>query len=395
VSKAALAWTLAAIAVSLHLVAHAFVLLGTGVGTPLDDEVNLGLAGNYVSFYAFPLVGAVVATRRPENAIAWLFVAIGICSGATFALGANADYALYADRATLPAGAWAAWAAAGFDVVFFIGINVTILLFPSGRLASRRWRLVLAALVAGGVLLGLVSLLEAGRVWDPLPVENPAGLAGVGTLLSVFEAVGALLLIPAALLTSLGALLRFRRAQGVERQQFKWFALAVVFLLVSLLLTNVPRLDAVAGALIGLGFAGIPIAVGIAILRYRLYDIDRVISKALAYGTLTVVLLATYAAVVLAGQTLFSSVAGGSNLVVAASTLVVAALFLPLRGRVQEFVDRRFYRRRYNVERTLQVFGAQLRDHVELDVLRTDLESVVHETMQPAHVSLWLREVRS
>jgi hypothetical protein len=251
---------------------------------------------------------------------------------------------------------------------------------------------VLAALLTGAFLLGVNTLLRPGTVFDPLPVQNPAGLDGAGTWLDVVEAAGALLLVPAAVVTYVGALGRFRRARGVERQQFKWFALAACFLLVSFVLTMVPRLDGVTMALIGLGFAGIPVAVGIAILRYRLYDIDRVISKTLVYGSLTVILGAAYAGFVLAGQALFASFAGGSNLAIAVSTLVVAALFLPLRSRVQSLVDRRFYRRRYDARRTLEAFGTRLRERVELEGLRVELEGVVRETMQPAHVSLWLKE---
>jgi hypothetical protein len=305
---------------------------------------------------------------------------------------AYADYALFADRATLPAGAWAAWTAAGFDVAFFVAIDALVLIFPAGRVPSRRWSWVLAALLTGAFLLGVNTLLRPGTVFDPLPVQNPAGLDGAGTWLDVVEAAGALLLVPAAVVTYLGALWRFRRARGVERQQFKWFALAACFLLVSFVLTMVPRLEGVTMALIGLGFAGIPVAVGIAILRYRLYDIDRVISKTLVYGSLTVILGAAYAGFVLAGQALFASFAGGSNLAIAVSTLVVAALFLPLRSRVQSLVDRRFYRRRYDARRTLEAFGTRLRERVELEGLRVELEGVVRETMQPAHVSLWLKE---
>ena len=390
-TRAMLAWLLAAAALCLHLLAHVFVLLGLGVGTPLDDEINLGLAGHYVAFYAFPLVGAVLATRRPENAIGWLFIAIGLASGLTLACATYADYALYADRASLPAGAWAAWVAAGFDVVFFVVIDVVVLLFPSGRPASARWRYVLAALVAGGAALGAGTLLKAGKVFDPLPVENPAGIESAGTLFTVLDGLGALLLVPAAIVTYVGTLLRFRRARGVERQQFKWFALAAAFLLVSFLLSNVPRFDVVSSALIGLGFAGVPVAVGIAILRYRLYDIDRVISKTIAYAALTAILVAAYAALVLGGQALFSSVAGGSNLAIAVSTLIVAALFLPLRSRVQHAVDRRFHRRRYDAQRTLDAFGARVREQVELDELSDDLCGVVASTFQPASTSLWLR----
>jgi len=389
-----LAWPLAALAVGLSLLGQLILVLGIGVATPLEDEIGLGQVGHYVALYAFPLVGALIATRRPENAIGWLFVAIGLCQGITLASAAYADYALFAGRATLPAGAWAAWVAAGIDIVFIIGIFMLVLLFPSGRPPSPRWRWVLAALLAGGLGLTLSTLLRTGHVFEPLPVENPAGLEGAGTLLDVVGGIGALLLVPAATVTLLGAVVRFRRSRGVERQQFKWFALAVSVLFACFLLTTFGVLGDVSYALIGLAFAGIPVSVGIAILRYRLYDIDRVISRALVYAALTAILGAAYVGLVLAGQAVFASFAGGGDLAIAVSTLAVAALFLPLRARVQRFVDRRFYRRRYDAQRTLEAFGARLREHVELDGLRRDLDGVVRETMQPAHVALWLPEAR-
>jgi hypothetical protein len=390
-----LAWALAGLAVGLHLLAHLFVVLGIGVGTPLDDELTLENVGHYVAFFAFPVVGGLVASRRPENAIGWLFIAIGISSGITLLCAAYADYAAFADRASLPAGAWVAWVAAAFDVVFFVAIDVLVLIFPSGRPPSRRWTFVLASLLAGGFLLAVNALLKPGEVFEPLPIENPAGIGGAKPYLDVVEAVGALLLLPAAVITYLGALWRFWHARGAERQQFKWFALAACFLLISFLAATVPGTGAVSMAMIGFAFASVPLSVGIAVLRYRLYDIDRVISRTVVYGSLTLILGAAYAGLVLAGQALFSSFAGGSNLAIAGSTLVVAALFLPLRARLQRFVDRRFYRRRYDAQRTLDAFGSRLREHVELDGLRTDLEGVVAETMQPTHVSLWLREARS
>jgi hypothetical protein len=389
-----LAWPLTGLAIGLSLLGQFVLLLGAGVATPLDDEIGLDQIGHYVALYAFPLVGALVATRRPENAIGWLFVAIGLCQGVTLAGAAYADYAVFAERASLPAGEWAAWVAAGVDIVFIIGIFLLALLFPSGRLPSPRWRWAVRGLVGGGLGLMLATLLNPGRFFDPLPVDNPAAFAGAGTLSNVFGAIGVLLLAPAAVVTLVGAILRFRRARGVERQQFKWFALAVSLLLACFLLTTFGVLDRASYALIGVAFAGIPVSVGIAILRYRLYDIDRVISRALVYAALTLTLGAAYVGLVLGGQAVFSSFAGGSNLAIAASTLAVAALFLPLRSRVQRFVDRRFYRRRYDAQRTLAAFGARLRDQVELAELRGDLEAVVADTMQPAHVSLWLSEVR-
>jgi hypothetical protein len=385
------AWPLAGLAVGLSLAGQLLLVLGAGAGTPLDDEIGIDAVGHYVSFYAFPLVGALIATRRPENAIGWLFIAIGLCSGLTLASGAYADYALFAERADLPAGEWAAWLAAGVDVVFFVGILVLVLLFPTGRPPSPRWRWVLAALLAGGTAIILATLLRPGTVFEPLPVDNPAGVDGAGTFLSVLDAVGGLLLAPAAIVTLVGAVVRFRRARGVERQQFKWFALSAAFLLGAFVLATLDVPGSLDWVLIGFAFTGIPVAVGVAILRYRLYDVDRLISRTLVYGALTVVLGAAYVGLVLAGQAVFSSFAGGGDLAIAGSTLVVAALFLPLRSRVQRVVDRRFNRRRYDAARTLEAFGARLREQVELDGLRADLERAVSETMQPAHASLWLR----
>jgi len=214
---------------------------------------------------------------------------------------------------------------------------------------------------------------------------------------------GGAVLAPVVFAASLAALVvRFRRSRGVVRQQMKWLAFAgavpvsafALSFLISPFFDDGPLVDVVFIT----GFAGlmlIPVAVAIAILRYRLYEIDRVISRTLVYGLVTVVLGAAYVALVLAGQAVFASFAGGSNLAIAASTLVVAALFLPLRGRFQRLVDRRFYRRRYDAQRTLAAFGTRLREQVELDGLCSDLEAVVTETMQPAHVSLWLREARA
>jgi hypothetical protein len=383
-----LAWPLAGLAIGLNLLGQVVLLLGIGVGTPLDDELGVDVVGHYLAFYAYPLVGALIATRRPENAIGWLFVAIGLCQGITLAGAAYADYALFAGRASLPAGAWAAWVAAGIDVVFIVAILTLVLLFPAGRPPSPRWRWPLRGLVAGGLGLMVAAVLNPGRFFEPLPIDNPAAFAGAGTVSNVVGAIGALLFVPSATVTLGGAVVRFRRARGVERQQFKWFALAVSLLFACFLLTTAGVLDAVTYALIGFAFAGIPVSVGVAILRYRLYDIDRVISRALVYAALTLVLGAAYVALVLAGQAVFSSVAGGGDLAIAVSTLVVAALFLPVRARVQRLVDRRFYRRRYDAQRTLEAFGARLREHVELEELRADLVRVVGDTMQPAHVSV-------
>ena len=251
----------------------------------------------------------------------------------------------------------------------------------------------------GGALLGATSI---GFAFSPGEVEgaasgsqNPLGNEVVAAIGGV-SALGLLLVL---LLSVTSLVLRFRRSSGVERQQLKVFVGTVCFVVVALVTLSL--VDGLTGITSDLGgaqdvvwlvlIAAIPTSVGVAILRYRLYDFDRVISRTLVYAAVTVFLAASYVGLVLVGQALFSSFAGGSDLAIAASTLVVAALFLPVRSRVQRFVDRRFYRRRYDAQRTLESFGTRLREQIDLATLETDLKSVVTETMQPTHTSVWLR----
>jgi hypothetical protein len=259
---------------------------------------------------------------------------------------------------------------------------------------------VLWVTVAIGIQSSVVAALDAGAL-DPYPREvNPLGVPDwLSTVTGPVNDNGGVVLGPPVFLVSLASLVvRFRRSRGIERQQMKWLAFAgavpATAFTLSFLYGALIRDDTVLDAIFVTGFAGlvlVPVAIAVAILRYRLYEIDRVISRTLVYGVLTVVLGAAYVALVLAGQAVFSWFAGGSNLAIAGSTLVVAALFLPLRARVRELVDRRFYRRRYDAQRTLEAFGTRLREQVDLDGLRSDLEEVVHETVQPTHVTLWLR----
>jgi hypothetical protein len=242
-------------------------------------------------------------------------------------------------------------------------------------------------------LLALGTALDPGPLTDYPDVTNPfgAGAAFAGALLLA----GELLTIPALVAAVASVVVRYRRAGETARQQIKWLAVAgVVTVCTSLAGAAIAVLgpDAVGYTLILLGMLALPLALGVAILRYRLYDVDLVISRSLTYALVTILLAAAYAGLVLAAQAVFSSLTGGSNLAIAVSTLVVAALFLPVRRRVQRFVDRRFYRRRYDAARTLETFGRRLRQELELDGLRSELQRVVAETMQPAHVSLWLRE---
>jgi hypothetical protein len=271
---------------------------------------------------------------------------------------------------------------------------ITSLFFiPTGRLPSRGWRPVVivfdAAVLVCCVLASLEETLQAS---DTAPiVSNPIGIDGLRDIEEWFGPGLIVVLVGGALLGAASLILRYRSGDALERQQLKLIALAAPFAIVCVVAAGISGDGVVSSVLWDVGMTAIPVAVTIGILRYRLFDVDLLISRTLVYGLLTVLLGAAYAGLVLAGQAVFSTFAGGSNLAIAASTLVVAALFLPLRGRVQRLVDRRFYRRRYDAQRTLEAFGARLRDEVELDLLRADLQRVVRDTVQPAHISVWLR----
>jgi hypothetical protein len=277
-----------------------------------------------------------------------------------------------------------------------VGVLVfTPLVFPTGRLLSARWRLVaVVAAVGTAAIITLSALQPMLQGEDHHPVRNPIGVAGVpdpeeGALGAIL--FGLLLLCAAAAVTSV--VVRFRRSQGVERQQLKWFTYAAALLILFLLVTDylLPQ-SGVVEVLYGLVVALVPVAAGIAILRYRLYDIDRLINRTLVYGALTALLGAVYAAAVLVGGQLFGGVGGNPpSWAVAGATLAVAALFQPARRRIQQVVDRRFNRRKYDAAKTVEAFSTRLRDHVDLDTLSAELLAVVDQTMEPTRVSLWLR----
>src|SRR5215217_6282499 len=369
-----------------------------------DLSVGALLGGGL--FLVFPLVGALIASRRPENAIGWICLAVGLL---WMLIGVSDVYGVYgvAQPGSVP-----------FPVVV-AGINnwlwvpavgllgtYLLLLFPEGRLPSRRWRPF--AWLSGAVLVlaSLGVMLSPGPLQGLGGVRNPFGLEGQQWLPSAGYAV--LPLLPLCMLVSaLSLVLRFRRSRGEERQQIKWIAFAASVVVIVYLIAMVASLLSPAetwftgtspawlnllqsAALLSL--TAVPISVGIAVLRYRLYDIDALINRALVYGSLTVFLAATYLGGVVGLQHVFRVLTGqGSTLAVVASTLVIAALFSPLRRRVQGFVDRRFYRSKYDAAKTLEAFSARLREETDLDALSDDLVGVARRTMQPAHVSLWLR----
>jgi hypothetical protein len=339
-------------------------------------------------------VGALVASRRPRHRVGWLLVALGLSLAASGFAFSYTRYGLVARPGALPAAGYLAGFANG---AVFINLSLTgfvLLLAPTGKLLSPRWRWWARVQVAALVVAFLSSAVAPRPLYPEYPeIGNPLGVAALadGPLTAAFP-VGALLVL-AGLLAGAGSLLsRFRRAHGLERLQLRWLAwgaaLAAVALLVALTALVVEGDGVVLQAAVGICVALLPLATGAAILRYRLYDLDRIISRTLAYGLLTVLLGLGYAGIVLGLGRLLPQ---GSSLVVAAATLAVAAVFQPARRRIQQTVDRRFNRRRHDAGQTIAAFSARLRDQVDLDTLTAELLAVVDETMQPTRALLWLR----
>jgi hypothetical protein len=381
---AVIAWSIAATSLVLLLTAETISYLSRSATSSSADGANWGDYGVVVLVASYLTVGALVASRRPRNAVGWLLSFVGLASAvATF----TDEYVPYAKAMDL-AGAKVAAFLDGINVGVLLAIFVP-LLFPDGRLPSRRWRPMVWVLGAGLLLYVVDAALEPGGP-DPLGVELPSSVYGV------FVRVSLVSLIVGFFGAAASVALRLWRARGRERQQIKWLVYATSVVVVGALgaVLSPPPLGDVFYGLMIYGFAGMPVAVGIAILRYRLYDIDRIINRTLVYGSLTALLVLMYFGSVTATQALFSTITGQQELpqlVVVASTLVIAALFNPLRRRIQSFIDRRFYRRRYDARKTLEDFSATLRDEADLKALNDDLVGVVRDTMQPTHVSLWLR----
>jgi hypothetical protein len=346
---------------------------------------------------AFAAVGAVVLRRRPENPVGWLFLGLGMFIGLAELAQQYAVYAVIGRTSPLAAGAAAAWLQS-WSILSAVtsGVGMLLLLFPDGRLLTRRWRFAAWGLVLGFSLFVIGYVIDPGPLTSPFSsVSNPFGVESAATIADVLVPIGFFLSILSILAAALSLVLRFRRAAGAEREQIKWLAFAGVALAASIVAAvnqgNSDRGAAIAGAFLIAALVGVPVAAGAAILRYRLYEIDVVVNRTLVYGAVTALLAGMYVGLVLLLQLALRPFLEGSGLAVALSTLAVAALFRPARNRVQAFVDRRFYRRKYDAERTLQAFAARLRDEVDLDALSAELTAVVAETMQPRHVSLWLR----
>ena len=409
-----LAWSLAALCLVMAVATIVLSVLPRPAREGVSGWSSAGDLLIFAAFLAFPIVGALTASRRPGNLIGWMCLAVGVLWWLIILSG---DYSVYGlsvpGSVPFPATVFAllyAWL--WVPAIGLLGIYM-ILLFPDGKLPSRRWRLL--AWFSGAV----IAVESIAVFFTPGPLDglggarNPFGLEGAAwlTVLGYFV----LPLLPLCMLASAASLvLRFRRSGGEVRQQIKWIAFAASFMsALYLLLMGASIVDwlisapgtqsdlgtqtwwgAVLEDAAVLSFAAIPLAIGVAILRYRLYDIDLIINRTLVYGSLTVTLVALYFGIIVMLQRLFTVLTGQEKLpqlAIVASTLAIAALFNPLRRRVQNVIDHLFYRRKYDAARTLEIFSAKLRDETDLKALSGDLVGVVRETVQPAHVSLWLR----
>jgi hypothetical protein len=383
-----LAWGLFALYAALQA---AIVGLVVGYDTQWDQLIGLALLG-YAS------IGTLVAARFPRNAVGWVLL------GVALAFGAQTLGEVYVALPSAPAREYVGWAGTWSWFVWMLLTAVVLpLVFPDGRVLTRRWRGVLWLAAVAFVLSAGGEALRPGDLDLSVKVDNPFGVRGAaGELAAASRGVGSALIVAAFVLAIASLGIRFRRSSGSERQQLKWFALVGLITMVALLI-SFAAVAAPGGWRDVVGAVGwftflfaaliaTPVATGIAILRHRLYDIDLVINRTLVYGSLTAALVGAYLGIVLVLRLVLSPLTGESDLAVAASTLTVAALFRPLRSRIQQVVDHRFYRARYDAARTLETFSSRLRDELDLDTLGSDLRGVVRDTMQPAHVSLWLRE---
>jgi hypothetical protein len=413
-----LAWSLAGLSVAVFLASVTLSVLVRSADVPRSWGDGFGLGDLLVSvpFLAFPVVGALIASRHPRNPIGWICLVAGLF---WMLIIFSEDYSVYGKavpgsvpfpvtiNALLYAWLWV-------PTVGLLGSYLP-LLFPDGRLPSRRWRPL-------AWLSGAVILSESVAVFfTPGPLEGLGGARNpFGLEAAPWVAVAGWVILPLLPLcmfaSAVSLVLRFRRSGGEVRQQIKWIALAASFMGAVYLtvmsagfinwLISAPDAPSDLGTqtlwgailedVMVLSFAGVPLAIGFAVLKHRLYDIDRIINRALVYASLTVLLALVYVGGVTATQAVFQTLTDQEDqpqLAIVVSTLVIAALFAPLRRRIQSFIDRRFYRRRYDARKTLEAFSIKLRDETNLDTLSDDVVGVVRETMQPAHASLWLRKV--
>ena len=341
---------------------------------------------------ASALVGYLIA-RRTSNPTGWIFSSMGLGAGLQY-LAEQYSAAALDPGSSLPGAVTVPWIAEWIWVPFIAAIGLLLLLFPDDRIGSRPGRAIASVGAAGVVATFFSAAFMSPRVetWD---VANPYSITSNPELYDVAFSIAAMVMMLSLLAAAIRLVVRLRRATGVRRQQLKWFAYAAVFASVGNIFGAIPATSVVGSKFAVVGIISIAVASGIAVLKYRLYDIDVVINRTLVYGVMTAILAGAYAGLVFAFQSLLTPITAESDLAIAGSTLAVAALFRPLRSRVQGFVDRRFYRRKFDTQRTIEQFSAHLRDEVDLRAVSEQLVGVVRDTMQPTHASLWLRGQQS
>ncbi len=382
------------------------VAVGLAIFTLVEAPTNLwnGTSTGVLIVLPTMTVGALLVTRLPRHIVGWLLLAGGLSVAITNGFGALADYGLNVHPGSIPGALWfglLGQAANGPSAGLLLGF--VPLYFPTGHLPSPRWWPVIfigAVPTALPVLMYVFSPFPPGTY--PAVVTNPLALGGAGgQLVALLGAVSNVFGIVALVCVIASLVVRYRRSDGIERAQLKWFAAVGVVAIAALVVAIstgsftsglFATVNTAAWLVAVLGVALLPLAIGIAILRYRLYEIDRLISRTIGWGVLTVILGGVFVGLVLGLQAILAPLTRSNELAVAGSTLLVAALFQPLRRRVQGLVDRRFNRSRYDAQVALDAFSARLRDEVDLDTLQGSLLTLVEATLEPTSVGLWLRD---
>lgn len=391
-----LAWSLVTISVVLIVGGLSFALMTRSSVTerPYDGLVTLSVLA-----LAFSVVGAIIASRQPRNAIGWIFGGVGVTIGFSSFAGDYAEFWLASGFGRGVLGETAAWFSSwSWTLLVYLPTSFLLLLFPDGRLPSPRWRPV-----AWCAVLGLIGFL-AGYTLEPGPLEdfprimNPYGVDSL--ILEAVAVAGAILASASMVASAISLIVRMRRAGRAQHQQIKWLAYGGAMVVGTILIGGVVTIWSVNASIVVMNVAllGLPVFTGIAIVKHRLYDIDIIINRTLVYGSLTLMLLLVFFGCVATTQALFRALTGQQKLpqlAVVVSTLAIAALFDPLRRRIQSFIDRRFYRQKYDATKTLEAFSARLRDETDLSTLSDDLVRLVRQAMQPEHGSLWLRSERA
>jgi hypothetical protein len=389
---------------AIWTVSAVFLVAGLVTARPGGPNGPLTAFGLSLAALSFATAGAILVSRLPANVIGWLLASGGFC----FALGSGApglaDVGLIVHPGSVPGAIWFAWVGLWIWAPAIGVVTLLALVYPSGRLLSARWRPVALAAVLIIALVSLVAASAQGPIGS-FPVQNPLVITGgiadiLGGLLDVLFGPALLLFALVALLAVTSLVLRYRRAAGVERAQLKWFAAAAALSVPAVIVgTATFGMDGVAGIVSKLanfvaflGFALLPVAIGIAVLRYRLYEIDRLISRTIGWAVVTALTAGLFAAVIVVLQAVLAPLTQSNALAVAASTLLVFTIFQPLRRRVQWIVDRRFNRARYDAGQTVAAFAGRLRDEIDLAQLRADITVVVDGAVEPASVSIWLRK---